>query len=116
MDAYSRDLRVRILADCDAGMRTGPVAAKYSVSAAFVRRLKQRRRETGEAVPAPRSHRPHNPRPRALAGREDELRALVEEKPDRTARELVELLGHPCAESTLSALRRRLGYRFKKRP
>lgn len=48
MKAYSMDLRTRVLADCDAGLATKPVAEKYGVSRTWVRSLKQRRRETGE--------------------------------------------------------------------
>jgi transposase len=51
MKAYSMDLRRRVLADCDDGMPTSAVATKYKVSTAWVRRLKQRRRETGEVEP-----------------------------------------------------------------
>lgn len=47
MEAYSADLHERVLADCDTGMPT----AKFRVGASWVRRLKQRRRETGETVP-----------------------------------------------------------------
>ena len=51
MRAYSMDLRERILRDSDAGMKASAVAGKYHVSASWVRRLKQRRRETGEVAP-----------------------------------------------------------------
>ena len=51
MRAYSLDLRERVLADCDAGLGTTATAAKYRVSPAWVRRLKQRRREAGEVAP-----------------------------------------------------------------
>ena len=54
MKPYSTDLRVRVLEDCDAGMPTASVAAKYRVSESWVRRLKQRRRETGSIAPRPR--------------------------------------------------------------
>ena len=53
MKAYSMDLRVRVLADATPGWPTPAVAPKYRVSAAWVRRLKQRRRETGEIAPRP---------------------------------------------------------------
>jgi transposase len=53
MRAYSMDLRVRVLKDLDAGMKTAAVAAKYSVSPAWVRRLKQRRNATGQIGPTP---------------------------------------------------------------
>jgi transposase len=51
MLSYSMDLRLRVLKDCDTGMPTKQVAEKYEVSRAWVRRLKQRRRETGETQP-----------------------------------------------------------------
>ena len=51
MGAYSIDLRTRVLADWDAGMKADDVAAKYRVSRAWVHRLVQRRRETGEIEP-----------------------------------------------------------------
>ena len=41
--AYSMDLRERVLLDSDAGMKAADVAAKYRVSASWVRLLKQRR-------------------------------------------------------------------------
>ena len=42
------DLRQRVIADRDAGPGTKAVAEKYSVSAAWVRLLKQHRRERGD--------------------------------------------------------------------
>nr|MBA2301083.1 DUF4062 domain-containing protein [Acidobacteriota bacterium] len=51
MAAYSLDLRTRVLADWDAGLKGEDVAAKYRVSRAWVHRLVQRRRETGEIGP-----------------------------------------------------------------
>ena len=53
MKAYSMDLLERVLADCDDGMETRQVAVKYRVSESWIRRLKQRRRETGETAPRP---------------------------------------------------------------
>src|SRR5262249_28516957 len=58
MNAYSLDLRERVLADCDAGLGTGAVAARYRVSASWVRRLKRRRRETGSIAPTAQRHGP----------------------------------------------------------
>ena len=54
MAAYSLDLRTRVLADWDAGLKAEDVAAKYRVSRAWVHRLVQRRRETGEIGPGGR--------------------------------------------------------------
>ncbi|HEY7426181.1 MAG TPA: helix-turn-helix domain-containing protein [Gemmataceae bacterium] len=51
----SMDLRQRVLQDCDSGLPTQAVADKYRVSPAWVRRLKQRRRQSGRvALSAPR--------------------------------------------------------------
>ena len=47
MQAYSLDLRERVVADRVAGLRTAEVARKYRVSPAWVRRLLQRYRATG---------------------------------------------------------------------
>ena len=83
MAAYSMDLRTRVLADCDAGMRAEDVAAKYRVSRAWVHRLLQRRRETGEIGPRHQTKF----RARRLDGEhEDRLRNLVTAQPDRTPR------------------------------
>ncbi len=51
MKAYPMDLRPRVQAGCGKGAATLEVASKYPVSAAWARRLKQRRRETGEVQP-----------------------------------------------------------------
>ena len=58
MQPYSMDLRERVLADSDAGLTTAQVAAKFTVSPAWVRRLKQRRRQTGETAPRAGRHGP----------------------------------------------------------
>src|SRR5262245_4131793 len=51
MAPYSMDLRTRVLRDSDAGLSSKELAAKYAVSRAWVDRVKQRRRETGEIAP-----------------------------------------------------------------
>ena len=109
MRAYSQDLRDRVFADRDGGEPTAAVARRYRVSPAWVRRLMQRRRETGETAP-----RPKPPRPTKLSPHRDRLRALVEEKPDRTLAELRTLLGVRCALSTVHNELRRLRLSFKK--
>ena len=53
MKAYSMDLRERVFADCDAGMEVRQVAVKYHVSESWIRRLKQRRGESGEVASRP---------------------------------------------------------------
>ena len=86
MQPYSKDLRVRILADADRGMATRSLATKYQVSESWVRRLKQRRRETGETTARKRQVF----RQPILAPHYERLRQLVEAQPDATLEELRE--------------------------
>lgn len=104
------DLRVRVLADSDAGMPTQRVAEKYRVSKAWVRRLKQRRRETGEVV----AKRGGNKKPTFAETRGEELRAAVAAKPDSTLEELRVALGSTASVPTLSRALARLGLTLKK--
>ena len=111
MEAYSVDLRKRVLADCDAGLGTKGVAAKYQVSESWVRRLKQRRREMGTVAPLPRS----GGRPIKIAGaREKRLKALLKKHPDATLHELRRRLRLKCCVSTVHLAVLRLGMSYKK--
>ena len=113
MRAYSMDLRERVLADCDAGMRTGAVARKFSVSPAWVRRLKQRR-AAGRGV-EPLRGRP-GPTP-ALAGGPDadRLAERARAEPDLGAAEFRDRLGLGLHPTTVWRALRRLGLTFKKK-
>ena len=88
MKAYSMDLRLRVLQDCGAGMKTLAVAKKYRVSTAWVRRLKQRRRETGQIAPRPQRY---GPRP-GWKTYGEQLRQALEQNPEATLAELKEQL------------------------
>jgi transposase len=93
MKAYSLDLRVRVLADCDAGLGTMTVARKYRVSDSWVRNLKRRRRETGEV--GPRQQRVSHAT--KLDAHQERLRQMVTQQPDATLLELQRRLGVPVA-------------------
>src|SRR5262249_58104156 len=55
MKAYSQDLRDRVVRACDEGWGTRQqVADVFGVSTAWIRRLLQRRRETGSFAAKPR--------------------------------------------------------------
>ena len=110
MTAYSMDLRLRVLRDSDAGMPSQDVAEKYAVSRAWVDRLKQRRRETGEITPR-RQTRWRTP---ILHAQLDQLAALIHEQPDRTLAELQAALRTPASLPTLCRTIKQLGFRFKK--
>jgi transposase len=111
MQSYSLDLRQRVLADCDRGLGTRAVATKYRVSESWVRRLKQRRRQSGELAPRPQRHGP-DPSWHAYA---DRLRAAVAQTPDATLEELREQLGLAVALSTLWRAVAALGLSVKKK-
>jgi transposase len=110
MKPISTDLRVRILADSQAGMATAAVAAKYSVSTSFVRKLRQQQRETGSIEPLPHG----GGRERMLKDRETEIRALMTKDSDQTLEALKTHLKVACSLKTLWMELRRLGYRLKK--
>ena len=106
--AYSMDLRQRVIADCDAGLGTKVVALKYSVSPAWVRRLKQHRRERGDI------------RPRTGGGSRgrkidrQKLAALVAQQPDATLVQLRDRLGVSVTPWAVCKALRELGLTFKK--
>jgi transposase len=111
MRAYSMDLRERVWTDCQAGMKTPEVAAKYSVSESWVRRLKQRQKATGSIAPRP----PSPGRPVTLAPHDARLRELVCADPDATLAELRQRLGVTVSISALCEYLRRINFSFKKR-
>jgi transposase len=110
MKAYSMDLRERVLKDCDAGMTTAAVAAKYSVSPSWVRRLKQRRRQNGQVAP---TQQRHGPRP-GWEPYADRIRVAVREAPDLTLREYLERFALPVSKSALARGLAALGLSRKK--
>ena len=114
MDAYSMDLRTRVLAACDGGEGTKEVAKQFSVSPAWVRRLKQRRREGGSVAPRPiPGGRPKldGPARQAPAG-------FVRDKPDATPEELrarvASELGVRISVGALWETLRRMEFTFRK--
>jgi transposase len=107
--AYSQDLRDRVISARDRGMATVEVSRMFRVSASWVRRVMQRRREHGETAPRPRGG--------VTVVKIDlsRLRQLVQDQPDATARELHKRLGIACSVSAVEMALRRLGLSFKKR-
>ncbi len=105
---YSQDLRDRVLAAYDRGMKTKQISVIFAVSSPWARRVKQRRRETGETT-----HRPMGA-PIVIKVDRARLLELVREHPDATLAELREHLGLECALSTPSEALKELGLSFKK--
>lgn len=94
--AYSKDLRDRVLAAVDRGMKTMRIVEIFAVSPSWVRRVKQRLREYGETGP-----RPPTPRAQRFKINRTRLVELVEAHSDATLKELREMLGVKCAESAI---------------
>ncbi len=106
---YSQDLRDRVLSAYDRGMKTKQISLVFAVSSSWARRVKQRRRETGETT-----HRPMGA-PIVIKVDRARLAELVREHPDATLVELREFLGVECALSTLCGALKELGLSFKKK-
>jgi transposase len=108
MEPYSMDLRRRVIGGCDAGKGTKEVAALFGVSPAWVRRLKQHRRERGDIAPRTGG---------GSRGRKidrDRLAELVKEQPDATLVELRDRLGVSVTPWAVGKALRGLGLTFKK--
>ena len=114
MEAYSLDLRERVLRAVDAGQdsREG-IARTFAVTSRWNRKLVQRRSETGSIAPLPHA-----------GGREatfteerlQRLKTLVEQHPDATLEELRRKSRVPCCKMTVSRALEQLGDTRKKRP
>lgn len=106
---YSQELRDRVLAAYDRGMKSKQIAATFQVSRAWARRLKQRRNQTGQ------------PQPKPMGGATvvkidlERLRQLVAQQPDATIAELHQRLAAHCCVSAVGKALQRLGLSLKKR-
>jgi len=113
MQAYSQDLRQRILDTVQRGDGTlRQIARRFLVSVSFVTRLLQLHRSTGSLEPRP--HGGGNP---AVLGAQnlEQLRELVRRQPDATFEELRQRLGVSCSLRTISRALRKLALPRKKK-
>lgn len=113
MKPYSQDLRERVVRACDEGRGTRRrIAELFGVSTAWIRRLLQRRRETGSF-----GARPHagGPPAKMTPERRDRLAVLVSERPDATLAELRDRLAAAVHLSTVARALGRLGLTVKKK-
>ena len=110
MQAYSKEFRGEVLAACDAGGRTRAVARQFGVSEAWVRRIKQERRESGKTAPA--ATRRRTPR---WAQETDRIVAVIARTPDLTLDELKAELQTPLSRTTLCRALQRLKLTLKKK-
>jgi transposase len=112
MEAYSDDLRQRVVQACDDGIYSRQeIAEQFSVSTAWIRRLLQRRRERGtiSALPGGRG-----PKPKLSEAQLERLFQLVQKRPDATLAELRKSARLACSLSTIHRALKSLSLSFKK--
>ena len=114
MNAYSEDLRQKIVAAKERGMSTSEVARTFGVGLSSVKRYAKTAREGGSLRP----RRSPGRRPKADEGARKLLEADLEERPAATLAQRREYLrgvaGLGVSESTVSRLLRRMGWSRKK--
>lgn len=114
MDAYSEDLRKKIVEAKERGMRTTEVARAFGVGLSSVKRYAKTAREGGSLSP----RRSPGRRPKTDERAKRLLEADLERRPAATLRERCEYLrgaaGLRVSESTLSRLLRRMGWSRRK--
>ena len=113
MKAYSQDLREHVVRACDERRGTREhIAQLFGVSTAWIRRLLQRRRQTGSFAALPHAG---GPKPKMDPLRRGQLFLLVTEQPDATLAELRDRLAAPVHLSTVARTLLRLGLTVKKK-
>ena len=111
--AYGMEFREAVARAYDECGSSIEVAEQFHCSESWVRRLIQRRRETGSLAPRP------NRLPNNNKLNEDDLellRTLIRRTPDMTLAELAEALGHKVSVPTVWRATQALGLPFKKSP
>jgi transposase len=112
MKTYSTDLRERVVQACDERLGTREeIARLFGVSTAWIRRLLQRRRESGSIAAKPRGGQ----KPPKFQGKNlDRLKAFVAAQPDATLEELRTRSGVAASIMAVQRALARLGLRRKK--
>ncbi|HAU37933.1 MAG TPA: transposase [Phycisphaerales bacterium] len=112
MKTYSNDLRERVVRACDEKVGTRKEIAKlFGVSTAWIRRLLQRRRESGDFS----ARRRGGCKPPKFVGKKlEQLRTWVIEQPDVTLAELLERSKVSASTMAVHRALERLGCTRKK--
>ncbi|MFT3786641.1 MAG: IS630 transposase-related protein [Tepidisphaeraceae bacterium] len=109
---YPLEFRIAVAADYDLTGSSIETADTFGVSESWVRRLIQRRRETGSLEVAPPK------RPDSSKLKDDDLEhlaTLITRKPDMTLGELAGALKYKASVPTVWRATQKLGLRLKKR-
>jgi transposase len=111
--AYSMEYRRLVAEAYDTCGSSDDVAAEFKCSASWVRRLIQRRRETGSLEPLP----PQQPDNRKIREKElSELSELIAQAPDMTLGELADALTTKVSVPTVFRATEKLKLPLKKSP
>jgi len=112
MKPFSMDLRERVVAACEAATDTqAEVAKRFNVSHVWVKKLLQRKRNSGVIAPKPHGG---GRKPVFEGERLDRLKAAVQETPDAALRELLEKTGVAASVMAVFRALERLDCRRKK--
>ena len=110
---YPMEFRILVAAAYDECGSSVEVAEEYGCCESWVRRLVQRRRETGSLQP----FTPRRPDTRKLDDDDlEQLRRLIAAKPDMTLAELAEALGNKASVPTVWRATQALELPLKKKP
>ena len=113
MRTLSLDLRERILASYDREDGTREeIAVRYRVSLGMVKKLLQQRRNTGDLRPR---HRYSGRKPKILGSHRQQMRKLLDKKPDLTLKELRSATQLSCSLPAIHYVLQAMGLTYKKR-
>lgn len=111
--AYAMEFRKVVAKAYDECGSSIEVAEQFNCSESWVRRLIQRRRETGSLAPRP----PRLPDNKKLDDKDlSRLESLIKKTPDMTLAELAEALGYKVSVPTIWRATKALGLTLKKSP
>ncbi len=112
MKPYSMDLRERVVRACDAREGTRErIAERFGVSTSWIRRVFQRRRETGSIAALPQNA---GRKPKLNDRQMERLRRLVAQRPDATLQELKKGLRMGMSDDAMIRALRKLNLSLKK--
>lgn len=113
MRTLSLDLRERILASYDRDEASREeIALRYRVSLGMVKKLLQQRRNTGDLRPR---HRYSGRKPKILGSHRQQMRKLLDKKPDLTLKELRAAMQLSCSLPAIHYVLQAMGLTYKKR-
>jgi transposase len=113
MRTLSLDLRERILTSYDQEeCSREEIALRYQVSLGMVKKLLQQRRHTGDISPR---HRYSGRKPKILGSHRQQMRKLLDKKPDLTLKELRSAMQLSCSLPAVHYVLEAMGLTYKKR-